>query len=287
MIFEENISLKEYTTFKVGGLAKFFYIAKTKESLIEAIKKALKKNLPIFILGGGSNVLALDSGYDGLVIKIHHTKHIIQDTNVYAEAGLSLRKLIHDVNNESLSGFEWAAGIPGTIGGAIYGNARAFGVNISDIIKEVEVLDKESLEIKTLSKNQCQFSEKQSIFKKDKNLIILSVILELEKGNERKIKETIEENLKSRRERQPLEYPSAGSIFINKEGAEPSSVLIDKAGLKGTKVNSAEISQKHAGFIINTGNAGSADVLELIEIIKKEIKFKFGIELETEIQIIK
>jgi len=286
MIFEENISLKEYTTFKVGGLAKFFYIAKTKENLIEAIRKVQKENLSIFILGGGSNVLALDSGYDGLVIKIHHTKHITQDTNVYAEAGLSLRKLIHDVSNESLSGLEWAAGIPGTIGGAVYGNARAFGVNISDIIKEVEILDKESLEIKTLSKNQCQFSEKQSIFKKDKNLIILSVILELEKGNERKIKETIEENLKSRRERQPLEYPSAGSIFINKEGAEPSSVLIDKAGLKGTKVNSAEISQKHAGFIINTGSATSKDILELIEIIKKEVESKFGIKLETEIQII-
>lgn len=272
MDFQENISLKKYTTFKIGGSAKFFYIAKTKEDLIEAIKKAKEANLPIFILGEGSNVLALDEGYNGLVIKFQTPK---------------LKDLVQSSVEDSLTGLEWAAGIPGTIGGAVYGNARAFGINISDIIKEVEVLNKETLEIKTLSKDECGFFEKQSIFKKNKNLIILSVIFQLEKGDKQEIEKAIKDNLQRRKKNQPLNYPSAGSIFINKEGRESSSVLIDKAGLKGTKVGGAEISQKHAGFILNTGTATSKDVLELIEIIKKEVKSKFGIELETEIQIIK
>lgn len=272
MNFEENISLKEYTTFKVGGNARYFYIAKNKEDLILAIKKAQESELPIFILGGGSNVLALDEGYNGLVIKFQTPK---------------LGDLVQSSAEDSLTGLEWAVGIPGTVGGAVYGNARAFGVNISDIIEEVEVLNKETLEVKTLSRDECGFSEKQSIFKKDKNLIILSVALKLEKGDEEEIRKKIKDNLNTRLGRQPLNYPSAGSIFINKSGTEPSSVLIEKAGLKGIKIGGVEVSQKHAGFIINTGNATSADILELIEIIKKEVKSKFGIELETEIQILK
>ena len=287
MSFEENIGLDKYTTFKIGGPARFFHVTRSKEDLIETIKKAQEARLPIFILGGGSNILALDKGYNGLVVKMQDTKYKIENTEVYAEAGLSLIKLIHNVSNQSLRGLEWAAGIPGTIGGAVYGNAKAFGISISEIVKEVEVLNKKTLEIKILSKDECQFSEKYSIFKEDKNLIIFSIVFQLKRGDKEKINKIIKDNLERRKNNQPLNYPSAGSIFINKQGSEPSSSLIDQAGLKGTKVGGAEISQKHAGFIINTGNATSKNVLELIEIIKKEIKSKFNINLETEIQIVK
>lgn len=283
MDFQNNVNLSEYISFKIGGPAKYFYIAKTKEDLIEAVKS----KLPIFILGGGSNVLALDRGYNGLVIKIATSKLEIKDDEIFAEAGVSFSDLVGLASNSSLSGLEWAAGIPGTVGGAVYGNASAHGSKTSDVIKEVEALDKNTLEVKTLSIGECQFTEKSSIFKKDKNLIVLSVVIRLEKGDKETIIKKVEDNIRSRKERQPLNYPSAGSMFINLQGEEPSSVLIDKAGLKGTKVGGVEISTKHAGFIINKGNATSKDVLELVEIVKKEIKAKYNIELEQEIQIIK
>jgi len=283
MEFQNNVNLSEHISFKIGGPAKYFYVAKTKKDLIEAVKSGL----PLFILGGGSNVLALDEGYDGLVIKMATSKVEVRGNEIFAEAGVIFSDLVKLASNSSLSGLEWAAGIPGTIGGAIYGNAKAYSASIADLVKEVEFLDKGTLEIKILSGRECQFSEKNSVFKKDKNLIILSVVLKLEKGEKEIIVKKSKENICSRKEKQPLDYPSAGSMFINFQGEEPSSVLIDKAGLKGTKVGGAEISTKHAGFIINKGNASSDDVLRLVDIIKKEIKKKHNVELEQEIQIIK
>jgi len=286
MEFQKDIGLDKYTSFKIGGPAKFFYIAKNKDDLIEAIKKAKEAGLAFFILGEGTNALALDKGYEGLVIKIGSSEFETQDSNIISEAGVSLGKLVDLANDSSLSGLEWATGVPGTIGGAVYGNAGAFETKISNTIKEVEALDTNNLSIKVLSKEECKFSEKNSVFKKNKNLIILSVVLELEKRDKSLIEKKMEENLRFRKERQPLDYPSAGSIFINLESKERSSALIDKAGLKGAKVGGAEISEKHAGFIINTGDASSTDVLELIDIVKKKIKSKYDIDLEQEVQII-
>jgi UDP-N-acetylmuramate dehydrogenase len=284
--FQENVSLAQYTSFRIGGPARYFFIAKNKEELIEAIKKAKGAKLPIFILGGGNNVLAPDKGYQGLVIKIQNSEIKIQDSNIQAEAGAVLVKLVSLATNKSLTGLEWAAGIPGTIGGAVYGNAQAFGTKISDIIKEVEVLDNKSLEIKTLVVDQCNFSEKKSIFKENKDLIVLSVNLELKKGNKDQIKQRIKKHLEFRKKNQPLEFPSAGSVFINQDERPASSSLVDKAGLKGLKIGDAQVSEKHAGFIVNLGKAKSEDVLELIKIIKQKVKEKFNIDLEPEIQII-
>jgi len=287
MKFQENVLLSEYTTFKVGGPAKFFYIAKNKEDLIEALKKAKEEKLKVFILGGGSNVLASSAGYDGLVIKLQNTKYKIQDTKVSVGSGMILGKLVKDVSEKSLSGLEWAVGIPGTVGGAICGNAQAFAGRISEAIKEVEYLDLNNLEvIKKASVKDCQFSNKESIFKKNKNLVILSAVLELKKGNQEEIEKKMKELIEKRVGRQPLDYPSAGSIFIN-HGNRSSSSLIDEAGLKGRAVGGAMVSSKHAGFIVNTGGASSDDILKLIEIIKKEVKKKFNVELETEIQVLK
>ena len=286
MKFQKNISLAKHTSFKIGGPAKYFFIARSKEDLIKAVKKTKGLNLPFFILGGGSNVLALDKGFNGLVIKLQTTNYKLQDSNINIEAGTKLEDLVKLSARESLTGLEWVAGIPGTVGGAVYGNAQAFDIKMSDIIKSVEVLDVKTLKIKNLLKKQCQFSNKKSIFKKNKNLIILSAVVELKKGNKEKILKEIKEHLNLRKQRHPLSFPSAGSIFVNKTGTDPSSYLIEKAGLKGMKKGGAKVSEKHAGFIVNTGKAKAKDVLDLIRIIKQKVKSKFGITLKEEIQVI-
>lgn len=287
MKFQRNINLSRQTSFKIGGPAKFFCVCENKKDLIAAVKKAKQERAPFFILGAGTNVLALDKGYKGLVIKIQNSEIKIQGSEISAEAGVLLGKVAGKAGEASLSGLEWAIGLPGTVGGAVYGNSQAFGNKMSDNIKQAEVLDINDMKIKIFPKNKCGFSGKASIFKKNKNLIILSVILKLSKGIKKDIFGQMKKNIKIRKETQPLNYPSAGSIFINQAGSAPSSFLIDKAGLKGKKQGGAEISQKHAGFIINAGKAKSEDVLKLIKIAKKKVKEKFGVELKEEIQIIK
>jgi len=284
--FKKNVLLKKHITFEIGGPAKYFWAAKTKEDVIEAVKWAKEKKLPFFILAGGSNVLALDEGYKGLVIKIENCKLKIENCNIWAEAGAKLEDLVRLSAEASLAGLEWAAGIPGKVGGAVYGNAQAFDKKMSDIVESVEILDSRDLKIKNLPKEKCQFSEKNSIFKKNKNLIILSAVLKLKKGNRKEIQKRIKEHLERRRKNHPLDLPSAGSVFINKLGKPPSAYLIEKAGLKGTRIGRVEVSQKHAGFIVNSGGAKAEDVLKLIKVIKEKVKQKFGINLKEEIQII-
>lgn len=287
MKFQKNISLAKLTSFKIGGPAKYFCVAKNKKDLIGAVKWAKQKKIPFFILGGGSNVLGLDKGFNGLIIKIHNSKFIIHNSEIYAEAGVKLEDLVKLSERESLAGLEWAAGIPGTIGGAVCGNAQAFRTKMSDIVESIEVFNTKTLKIKTLLKKECDFSEKNSIFKKNKNLIILSTNLKLKKGDKKEIEKKIKENLDYRKKNHPWQFPSAGSVFLNKPGLLPSAALIEKAGLKGAKLKGAMVSKKHAGFIINTGNATAQDVLDLIKLIKQKVKQKFGIELQEEIQIIK
>ncbi|GAI20196.1 unnamed protein product, partial [marine sediment metagenome] len=255
MDIKENISLAKHTTFKIGGPAKYFCIARNKEDLIKAVKKAKELKMTFFILGKGSNVLASDKGYNGLVIKIENCKLKIENCNIHAEAGVKLEDIVKLSDKKSLTGMEWAAGIPGTVGGAVYGNTQAFDVKMSDIIKSVEIFDTKTLKIKNLLKKKCQFLAKKSIFKKNKNLIILSAILNLKKGNRKEIKKEIEERLNYRKKNHPWRFPSAGSVFVNKTGGPPSAHLIEKCGLKGTKVGGAKVSEKHAGFIVNTGKA--------------------------------
>lgn len=286
MDIKENISLAKHTTFKIGGPARYFCIAKKKKNLIDAIKWAEQKKVSFFVLGGGSNVLVLDKGFNGLIIKIENCKLKIENCNLFADAGTKLENLIRLSVRASLAGLEWAAGIPGTVGGAVYGNAQAFDIKMSDIIKSVEVLNVKTLKIKNLSKKQCQFSAKNSTFKKNKNLIILSAVLSLKQGNKKKIQKEIKNYLSIRKQRHLLNFPSAGSVFVNKTGGLSSSYLIEKAGLKGIKKGGAKVSEKHAGFIINTGEAKAKDVLDLIKIIKQKVKSKFGITLKEEIQII-
>ena len=273
---KKNVLLKNYTTFKIGGRAKYFYAAKDKEDLIRAITLAKKMKLPFFILGGGSNLLISDRGFNGLVIKFG------QPLSLYVSKGL-----------------EWAVGIPGTIQGAVCGNAGAFKQSMQDAVKEVEVFDVKTGEIKNFKNKDCQFSYKDSIFKKKKNLIVLSVkiknrasegsededenevLIASKKSNAQKIKEYLD----YRKERQPLNFPSAGSVFKNPPGFSAGE-LIDECGLKGKKIGNVKISEKHANFIVNLGRGEAKDVMRLIKIIKNRVKKKFGVVLEEEIVIL-
>jgi UDP-N-acetylmuramate dehydrogenase len=288
MDVKRNILLKDYTTYKIGGPAKYFFVAENKEGLIFALEFAKKNRLPVFILAGGSNLLVSDKGFKGLVIQIRNSKFEIRNfSEVYVGAGTALNDLANFCLKNNLTGLEWAAGVPGTAGGAVFGNAQAFGKRMSDLIKEVEVLDAKSLEIRRLSKKQCEFSLKNSLFKKNKDLIIISVVLDLANGDRKEIEEKIKELLTYRKNNHPLNFPSAGSVFVNPEakgGVIRAGELIEKVGLKGKRIGGAEISEKHANFIINLGNAKATDVLKLIKLAKEKVKKIFGIELEQEIQ---
>ena len=290
--FKKNVLLKNYTTFRIGGPAKYFFEAQTKKDLIKALEMAKKINLPFFILGGGSNVLFSDKGFNGIVIKIQDSnvkcqiKFKAQIPEIYAEAGVKLSDLVELSLKNSLTGLEWAAGIPGaTLGGTIHNNAGAFKISIADIVKTVEVFDTVDSKIKNLDAKQCNFGYKQTIFKQQKNLIILSCIIQLKKSTKKAVEEQINYVSNYREKNHPMEFFSAGCIFENPSEIRAAE-LIEKCGLKGKKIGDAQISEKHANFIINLGNASSEDVLKLINLAKKEVKNKFGIKLKEEIQIL-
>jgi UDP-N-acetylmuramate dehydrogenase len=297
---KENVSLANYTTFKIGGKAKYFFEAKKKKDLIKAVKIAQKFKLPFFILGEGSNLLVADEGYKGLVIKCQmpnikcQIKSKFQMSKIYTEAGARLADLLNLALKKSLTGLEWAVGIPGTIGGAIYGNCGAFKRSMADILKKVKVFDLNDLRFKIYNLRDCKFKYRDSIFKQKKNLIIISAEIQLKKGQKKKIKNKIREYLEYRRKTQPLNFPSAGSIFKNplmanfqeKDLPISAAFLIEKCNLKGKKIGQAQISQKNANFIVNLGKAKAKEVLKLIKLAKKRVKEKFKINLKEEIEFL-
>lgn len=308
--FQKNISLANFSTFKIGGKIKYFLKAKNEKEIVEAIKWAKEEKLSFFILGGGSNILFSDKKFKGLVIKIENCRLQIVDCKIVAEAGVPLQKLVFESVKKGLSGLEFAAGIPGTLGGAIRGNAGAFGGEMKNVVEKVRVLRVKNKEFKIeeLKNDECEFGYRESIFKKKKNWIILSAILKLKKGKKKEIEKEIKEILKKRKERQPLDFPSAGSVFKNvplekvpKEIQEifkdkikrepfpclPAGALIEAVGLKGYQIGGAKISEKHANFILNVKNAKAKDVLKLINLIKKKVKEKFKIKLKEEIEIVR
>ena len=281
--FKKNIDLSGHTTFKIGGKAKYFFIAKTKKQLIGAVKEARKNKIPFFILGGGSNILISDKGFDGLVIKLENSQIKTRGFKIFSESGALLSKLVNESALKGLSGLEWAAGIYGTLGGAIRGNAGAFGKEIKDLVEEIEAYDFKEDKIKIFKKRECFFSYRGSIFKKKENLIVLLAVFELKKGAKKNIKEEIIKYLEYRKKNHPLNLPSAGSVFKNPP-SKSAGELIEKCGLKGKTIGKAQISLKHANFIVNLGGAKSEDVLRLIFLAKKKVKEKFKIDLEEEIR---
>lgn len=302
---KENVLLSNHTTFKIGGPAEYFFAAKSQKDLIKAIKTAKRFNLPFFVLGGGSNLLVSDRGYKGLIIKIKSSNLRVRDCNIFAEAGVLIREVVNITMENSLTGFEWASGIPGTIGAGIYGNIAAFGSAMKDNIKSVRVLNIKTLKIKTLSIKECRLGNKDSVFKKNKNLLVISVLLKFKKGNKEEIIKEMKRFLGYRKANHPLDFPSAGCIFknhdkkitsrellekypalveFNKGSRIPTSYLIDKCGLKGKIIGNAKISEKHGNFIINLGGAKAEDVVRLINLMKRKVKEKFKITLKEEVQ---
>jgi len=305
-----NVLLKDYTTFRIGGRTKYFFIARTKDELIKIMKLARRNNLPFFILGGGSKLLVSDKDFNGLVIKTQNSEFKVQDSQIFAGAGVLTQKLIAIALDNNLAGLECLKGIPGTIGGAIRGNAGASGGSIGDVIKQVEVFDKNKEKIEVFENKECRFSYRASIFKESQSLIILSCILQLKKGNKSEIEKRMNDYLEYRKKTQPLGFASCGSIFKNyvlskseifdfnkklikefpelenfiKEGTIPAGYLIDKCNLKGKIIGGAKLSEKHANFIVNFKNAKAKDVKELIDLVKIKVKDKFKINLKEEIQ---
>lgn len=273
-----NEPLAKQTTFGIGGPAALFYEAKTKEELIKAVKLARELKISLFILGSGSNILASDKGFRGLVIRIQNTECRIQNTRIVAEAGTPLAKVVEEAARNSLSGLEIGVGVPGTLGGAIVGNAGTRDQWIGDLVESVEILDQEG-QIRRLSQKDCQFGYRSSRFQKTKEIIV-KIALKLRKGNPEKIKEKIAVIL-AKRKSQPKEK-SAGSIFKNPQD-KPAGQLIEQCGLKGKRIGQARISPQHANFIVNLGGAKASDVVQLIKLAKTEVRKRFGIELEEEI----
>ena len=291
LIPKENIYVNEpmskHTSFKIGGPAECFIKIKTIEQLKDILKYAQKEKIPLTIIGNGSNLLVSDDGIKGIVLKIEIEK-ICQDIEngiilLTVGSGIKLGALAQKCLKEEVAGFEFASGIPGTIGGVIRMNAGAHGKEIKDIVTEVTAMDYNG-RIFNFTNEEAEFTYRHSKFSNGEYIILQAKML-LQKGSKEEIKAKMDEYAQYRKEKQPIEYPSAGSTF--KRGTDfITAKLIDECGLKGYQIGGAQVSEKHAGFIINKGNATSKDVEELIKYIKQEVYEKFGKEIETEIEII-
>lgn len=278
---ETNVLLSKYTTYKVGGKAKVLAYPKNIEKLITLLKWAKTNNISYKMLGNGSNLIFSDADYNGILIKLTEFDDIeIFDNKIRVGAGYSLMKLSRIALKNSLTGLEFAAGIPGTVGGAVFMNAGAYKSDMGYIVQMIKVLTPD-FRIVTLENKELAFHYRTSFLKTHPNYICLEATIKLEKGKKDAIEEVMKSRLQRRKEAQPLEYPSAGSVFRNPPGMF-SGELIENCGLKGKKIGGAQVSEKHANFIINTGNATANDVKELIDYVKKEVEKKYHVSLTTE-----
>ena len=282
-----NEDMKKHTTFKIGGPAECFIKIKTKEELKEILVFARENKIPITILGNGSNILVLDGGIKGITLTIQiEYLDIKQDDEKYqvcVGGGYKLAKFAQVFLKNEISGFEELSGIPGTIGGAVSMNAGAHGREMKDIVEKIKCVDIDGNEKEFLNE-EAGFGYRKSIFKGN-SYIVTEVELELQKGKQEEIKEKMNEYAKYRKEKQPIEYPSAGSTF--KRGKDYiTAKLIDEAGLKGYSIGGAVVSTKHSGFVINKGNATAKDVLDLVKYIKDTIEEKFDKKIELEIEVV-
>ena len=280
-----NEKISNYTTYKVGGKVRAVCFPKGEEELVELVSLLKSRQIKYFVLGNGSNVLFSDSLYDGIIIKLDSFNKItINDEIIEVGAGYPLVKLSNDAMRNGLCGLEFASGIPGTVGGAVFMNAGAYGEDMSMIVDSVRVLTSDG-KVKSFTNKQMKFSYRTSILQKHLDYVCISAILKLKKGNKEEIEKIMVERRAQRRETQPLNYPSAGSVFRNPEGMYAGK-LIEDMGLKGYRVGRAEVSTKHANFIINTGNAKASDIKKIIDIIKQKAFIKYGIRLHVEQRLI-
>lgn len=283
ILYNEN--MKGHTTFKIGGPVDAMIIPKDEIEIVNAVKLLRDNNIDFMIMGNGSNLLVSDDGIRGVVIKIGEGFNGIkvEKNTIRCQAGALLSKISSVALENSLKNFEFASGIPGTIGGAIVMNAGAYGGEMKDVVLKVKVLDKAN-KIHEYTNDEINFSYRNSRVWEE-GLIVLEVELNLEEGDYKEIKENIDNLTYKRTSKQPLEYPSGGSTFKRPEG-NYAGKLIDESGLRGLRYNGVMVSEKHCGFIVNVDNATCSDVLHLIDVVKKVVMDKFGVELEREIKLI-
>lgn len=284
---ERDCKMAPYTTFKIGGSADFVLFPEDTDIFCGLISELAENSIRFTIVGNGSNLLFPDDGYRGVVIVTTGMKKTVANGNkIIAECGASLIRVANTALENSLTGFEFAYGIPGSVGGAVYMNAGAYSGEISQILESCTCFDTVKRESIVFDSIGCDFSYRNSVFEKNgSRYVILEATFKLEHGDKTQIRAQMDDYMSRRREKQPLEYPSAGSAFKRAPGYFTAK-LIDDAGLKGYRIGGAQVSTKHAGFIINVGGATADDVKELMEHIKKTVKEKFGVEIEGEIRTV-
>lgn len=282
---KQNEPMKKHTTFRMGGDADIFVEPDNVEAVQNVIKLCKEKNIPWYVIGNGSNLLVSDEGFRGVILQIGSRLCAYEkEQGVWkVQAGAMLTKIAKEMAKEGYKGMEFAVGIPGTVGGAVTMNAGAYGGEIKDTIVKVVVVDKNG-EVITLSKEELQLGYRTSVIAKE-GYVVLEAEFSLEQGDTEEIMKICNENTKARVEKQPLEYPSAGSTFKRPEGYFAGKLIMD-AGLRGFSVGDAQVSEKHCGFLINKGNATASDMCQLIEHVQKVVKENYGVTLETEVKMI-
>lgn len=286
MIQLENEPLREHTTFRIGGAARYYLVPECEKEIQQALDFATDKKLPFYIIGKGSNILFPDDGYKGVIIEIGRGLEGVEirgDGTVTAQAGLALSKLASKLSIEGLTGFEFAGGIPGTLGGGIAMNAGAYGGEVKDCIRRAKVLTPEG-NVRWLEKEQLALGYRTSIIQRESYLVIEGEFT-FEKGDIIKIQERMRDLARQRRDKQPLEYPSAGSTFKRPAGYFAGK-LIEDAGLKGYRIGDAQVSEKHCGFVVNRGQATAADVAQVIWDVQDKVYKQSGVMLEPEVRMI-
>ena len=283
--FLQNESLKKHITFKVGGEAKFVAMPQTKHQAANLLKFLKENNIKYYIIGRGSNVIFRDEGFDGVIIKTSNMQNIefIGEDKVYADSGVVLNVLCKTLQEKSLAGLEFCYGIPGNVGGGLFMNCGAYGGEISSAVCEVEYID-ENGNFQKIDVKDCQFSYRHSIFQ-DNDWFITGCTFKLTKGDKTQILRFMEDIMQRRIDKQPLDKPSAGSSFKRPVGYF-AAALIDECGLKGYSIGGAQVSEKHAGFIVNTGNATCNDIVALAEYVEQTVMQKKGVAIEKEMIIV-
>ena len=289
LLGEERVLVEEpmdrHTTFRIGGPADYFLIPETYEQIQKILEICRREELPYFILGNGSNLLVSDQGYRGVIIQtFRNFSGVTVDGNkIRAASGALLSAIAAAAKNASLTGFEFAGGIPGTLGGAVVMNAGAYGGEMKDVLEEVTVMDQEG-QIRILKVDELEMGYRTSIIKKA-GYLVLEAVIALEPGDQERIKERMRELTEQRTSKQPLEYPSAGSTFKRPEGYFAGKLIMD-CGLRGYRVGGAQVSEKHCGFVINTGGATAQDVRTLMQNVSDKVFEKYGVTLEPEVKFL-
>ena len=305
-MFQKNVPLKEYVHYKIGGKADYFCEPKNIDELRDAILEARNLSIPVFVLGSGTNLLVSDKGFRGLVIRPKLEGIRREGNKIIAGSGVLMSELLEFAANAGLSGLEWAGGLPGTVGGAVRGNAGAFSGEMKDSVHEVAAINTNDPDLKLVRREnpEAQFGYRTSIFKEIGTEVIIEAILSLTPGDPETIRKAGESRMAYRKERHPMEYPSLGSTFKNVPVSAfkpevlpvlqgvikndpfpvvPTAYLISESGVKGIKSGGAQVSEKHPNFIVNLGGATAKDVEALIALVKEKVKEKFGIVLEEEV----